>query len=183
MIYLEVIKSIVEKLKIKELFGILFIACLFITFIPAQTAKVMGLEQFRSKYQLYLTIVIVFIGSYYLYHVIKFLTAFILAEFNNNKRIAIKYMKEKITTDEMELIIETFYDRESNRFKSTGVIAIQDGRIKPLESHKIIYIASAVGNIFGFSYNLYPAIYDFLNENLMNGKIIISKYKNTWNFK
>ena len=46
---LGIIKSIVEKLKLKELFAIVFIVAMIITFMPADWAQKMKLDSFRSK--------------------------------------------------------------------------------------------------------------------------------------
>lgn len=179
---MSIIRSIIERLKIKELFGITFIACLFMTFLPDSIAKYLSIYEFRNKCQLYLTIVMIFISSYYLYHGCNFIFEIILSRINSKENRAMKYLKKHITPDEMGLIFEVFYDESINRFKSSGVISLQDGRIVPLEQQGIIYKASAVGNFYQFPCNLQPYVFDFLNRSLSEGNIQFDRSMIRWNF-
>jgi hypothetical protein len=61
---MEIIRSIIEKLKVKEVCGIVFIASLFISFMPNELAEKMGLQIIRIKYQSVLSGVIVCIGAF-----------------------------------------------------------------------------------------------------------------------
>ena len=47
---MELIKTIVDKFKIKELFGIVFFTTLLITILPESIIKLMYLEEFKEKY-------------------------------------------------------------------------------------------------------------------------------------
>ena len=47
---MSIIKSIVEKLKLKEIFAIVFIATLVITFVPNEWAQKMKIDTFRNTY-------------------------------------------------------------------------------------------------------------------------------------
>ena len=46
-----IIKAIIEKLKIKEMFGIIFMAALFITVLPTNLAQTLKIDEFRNTYQ------------------------------------------------------------------------------------------------------------------------------------
>lgn len=168
------IKVIIDKLKIKELFAIIFIASLIITFIPTNWAVRIKIESIRDTYQTYITLCIIIIGAYYLFCLVGHIKNFVLGKIFNAKRVAIDYMKKTMSPEEMELLIESFYDRNNNRFGSTGKIEFSDGRKAPLEIKYIIYRASQIGYADIFSYNLQPYALDFLNKNLKSGRIEIS---------
>lgn len=180
---MEFIKVIIEKLKIKELFAIIFIAALIITFIPTYWANRIKIESLRDKYQTYITLCIIIIGAYYLFCVVGYVKDLLLGKIFNRKKTAIKYMKKTMSPDEMELIIEAFYDRNNNRFASTGKIDYSDGRKAPLEMKYIIYRASQIGYGYEFSYNLQPYALNFLNKNLKTGRIEISSNSFEFNLK
>ena len=169
-----IIKSIVEKLKLKELFAIVFIAALIITFVPNEWAQKMKIDSFRSTYQAYISLCMIAIGAYYILGLAVWIKNFIWSKFHNEKKIALDYMKKYISPDEMCLLIETFYDDKNKRFCSSGKIDYSDGRKAPLESKHIIYLASQMGDMFeGFSYNLQPYALEFLNKNLSEENIQI----------
>lgn len=90
----EAIGKIIEKLKIKEIIGILFIACLIITFIPDSLAIKLDILKFRITYQAYLTLAIICTGSYYILFALKEIFTFVLSKMINYKKIAINYMKK-----------------------------------------------------------------------------------------
>lgn len=170
-----IIKSIVEKLKLKELFAIVFIAALIITLIPNEWARKMKIDTFRDTYQTYISLSMIAIGAYYLLCVVVWIRNYIWRKFHNGKKMALDYMKKYMSPDEMLLLVDTFYDNNNKRFCSSGKIDYSDGRKAPLESKHIIYLASRMGNILeGFSYNLQPYALEFLNKNLSEGNIQIT---------
>lgn len=177
-----IIKSIVEKLKLKELFAIVFIVAMIITFMPADWAQKMKLDSFRSTYQTYISLCMIAIGAYYILCVVSWIKQYIWRKFHNVKKIALNYMKNNMSPDEMGLLIDTFYDFQNGRFASSGKIDYSDGRKAPLESKHIIYLASRMGSMIeGFSYNLQPYALEFLNRNLVEGNIEIAE--NHFRFK
>lgn len=172
---MSIIKSIVEKLKLKELFAIIFIAALIITFVPNEWAQKMKIDTFRNTYQTYISLCIIAIGAYYVLLLLGWIKKSIWAKFHNWKRVGIDYMKKYMSPDEMWLLIETFYNDKNERFGSSGFINCMDGRKAALENKHIIYLASRTGNIIdGFSYNLQPYALEFLNKNLYEGNIVIN---------
>lgn len=172
---MELIKTIVDKFKIKELFGIVFFTTLLITILPESIIKLMYLEEFKEKYQVYISLGVIITSAYYILNLIQFIRKVIVDKLINSRRIAIKYMKKQISIDEMELIIETFYDDKNNIFKSSGYISYSDGRKAALENRKIIYLSASISE-FGanFAYNLQPYAREFLNKNLKDGNIKIN---------
>lgn len=175
---MDLIKSIVEKLKIKEIVGILFCATLIITLLPQEVLIYLKLSEVREKYQMYISLSLIITSAYYMFNILGFVGRFIVKRIINVKRIAIKYMKNEMSADEMELLIEVFYDKHNSIFKSSGYIEYSDGRKAPLESKWIIYRASSMSNTdmyayCAFAYNLQPYAREFLNRNLRNGNIKI----------
>lgn len=167
------IKIIIEKLKLKELFAMLFIAGLIITFLPNNIAVKIKISTFREIYQVYISLALITIGSYYILKIGSFIAYSILNRIFNNKKIAIKYMKNTLTPDEMGLLIEKFYDDNNKRFKSIGYIELSDGRKIALENKHIIYRSSELSYDFSFAYNLQPYALEFLNRNIKEGNINI----------
>ncbi|MBU3103925.1 super-infection exclusion protein B [Clostridium gasigenes] len=172
------IKSIIEKLKLKELIGILFGSALIITILPYDIISYLKLVEVREKYQMYISLCLIITSAYYIFNILGFISGFIIGKVVNEKKVAIKYMKNKMSADEMELLIKTFYDNSNNAFKSSGYMEYSDGRKAALESKWIIYLASNISNsnnygYCSFAYNLQPYAREFLNKNLKNGNIKI----------
>lgn len=65
---MDIIKSILEKLRIKELLGIIFISCIILTVLPEQLLRNLYLLNLRQQYQSYISLCILIIGAYYILH-------------------------------------------------------------------------------------------------------------------
>lgn len=169
-----IIKTIVEKMKIKEICAILFIAGIIITFMPTDYAIKFGIDKFRGKYQMYISIGLIVIVSFYILNLITWLSMFLLSRIANDKRIGMKYLKDVMSADEMGFLIEIFYDKEHNIFRNTGYIEMSDGRGAGLVNRHVIYLSSQISNLTYFSYNLQPWAYKFLNQKLKEGNIIVN---------
>ncbi len=181
---MNIIKSIVERLKIKELFAILFIAALIVTFLPSELAVKMQIDVFRENYQTHISLCLILIGAYYVLEIFQWLRNKIKRSIYNEERVAIKYMKSQMNADEMQLLIEVFYDTTNCRFRGSGCIDLNDGRKAALESRYVIYRAASVSSFYTmFAYNLQPYALEFLNENLNSGNIQISESSFKYNLK
>ena len=181
---MSIIKTIIEKLKLKELFAIVFVAAIVITAMPNDLAQRMKIDTFRNTYQTYISLCIIAIGAYYVLHLLGWIKKHIWAKFHNWKKVGIDYMKKYMSPDEMWLLIETFYNDKNERFGSSGFIDCMDGRKAALESKHIIYLASRTGNIIdGFSYNLQPYALEFLNKNLEEGNIRVENNQLVYELK
>lgn len=172
---MDFLKSIIEKLKLKELFAIIFISALFITFIPSNLANILQINEFRNTYQSFISIAIIIPGAYYIFTTLTYLKNLLMGKFHSRKRKAIKYMKQQMSADEMSLLIEKYYDKKEHSFKMSAMIDITEGRKTPLEFNNIIYSASDMGYLYSYAYNLQPYILKFLNESLRKGNIKISE--------
>ena len=166
--------TILQKLKIKQIVGIIFYIALIITLTPNNIARILGLSIFKNKLQIYVSLSLIASISYYLFELTNFIFGIIMYKINNPKRVAIRYMKKEISEDEMNLIIKRFYNKESNSFVSSGRIDLNDGRKAALEKKYILYRASNIS--YGhtmFAYNLQPYVREFLNKKLKKGKMKI----------
>jgi hypothetical protein len=170
-----IIKAIVEKFKIKELIAILFVAAFIITVLPKEMATKLNIVKFRDNYQTYISLCLIVTGAYYILSIMNFIKSFFFGKIFNWKRTALNYMKRYMSSDEMGLLIETFYDKENNRFKSSGMIEFTDGRKAALESKHVLYRASSMSEWYSFAYNLQPSVREFLNKNLVEGNIQIGR--------
>ncbi len=168
-----IIKAIIEKLKIKEMFGIIFMAALFITVLPTNLAQTLKIDEFRNTYQTYISICIIIIGAYYVLVIIQKILIYLWEKFHNPKKIVLSYMKNTITGDEMGLLVEKYYDPLNKIFRSSAMIEFSDGRKAALESKFILYRASSLGERYSFAYNLQPYALEFLNKNLKADNIEI----------
>lgn len=81
-----IIKAIIEKLKIKEMFGIIFMAALFITVLPTNLAQTLKIDEFRNTYQTYISICIIIIGAYYVLVIIQKILIYLWEKFHNPKK-------------------------------------------------------------------------------------------------
>lgn len=181
---MDILKSIVDKLKLKELLAIVFIASLVLTLLPEKWAVKINVYEFRNSYQTYISIGMIILGSYYLFRIVEWLIRCLKRRIYNEKRIALKYMKDNMSSDEKQLLIEAFYDENNECFHTTGGIEINDGRKAALESRYIIYRASSISSYFTtFAYNLQPHALEYLNTNLKNGNIQIGKQSYKFDLK
>lgn len=178
---MSIVTAIIDKLKIKEIIGILFIASIVITFLPDNVIHQLKLTDFRNEYQTSLTICIIITGSYYLLSLIKFIFSFFVKRMASPKKIALNYMKNGMSLDEKILLVQTFYDFDRKCFRLSGKLNVEDGRWQPLYQNRVIYQGSEIGDfIDGFSFNLQPYALDFLNEQLEKGNIKISENQALW---
>lgn len=169
-----IIKSIIEKFKLKELIAILFVTALIVTLIPKDVAAKLNLLKFRETYQTYISLCLLITGAYFIVTICYRLKELLYGKLYNWKRTAIKYMKNYMSADEMGLLIEKFYDEANSQFRTSGYIEYSDGRKAALESSHVIYRASQMGIRYVFAYNLQPAVRDYLNLNLRQGNIRIT---------
>lgn len=180
---MDFIKIIIDKLKLKELFAMVFIGGLIITFLSNEIAEKIKIYEFRSKYQVYISLCIIIIGAYYIIKIISFILQSTLNRIFSDKKTALKYMKNTISPDEMGLLIEVFYDNKNNIFRTTGYIDFSDGRKAALEYKHIIYRSSTISEGLSFAYNLQPYAAEFLNENLRKNNIQIECNSMRYNLK
>lgn len=93
---LNIIKAIIEKLKVKDLFAIIFVAAIVITVLPEDLANALKIEQFRDMYQQYISLCMIIIGAYYIIEIIKSIRRCIMKKIYTEKRVAINYMRKRM---------------------------------------------------------------------------------------
>jgi|GEM_PF-1275008 len=178
---MELLKVLIDKFKVKELIGITWITVLIITILPNDVLEYLKIITIREKYQMYISLALIISSAYYIIKILSYAGKLLLKIIINEKNIAIKYMKNSMSPDEMALLIQAFYDKNNNTFKSCGYIDFTDGRKTPLVSKYIIYLASNMSStdvlsngLCAFAYNLQPYVREFLNKNLKNKNIRIT---------
>lgn len=171
---MDFIKTILEKLKINEIFGILFISSLAITLMPNKVLIQLDILNFRIAYQQYLSAIIILVGAYYLYNIILKLYHCIRKIIYAPERLITNYLKNSMSEDEFNFLVEKFYNPYEKRFMLTAKIDYSDGRITPLETNMIIYRASNLSSLgMLFDYNLHNYALHLLNEDIQKGIIRI----------
>lgn len=172
-----ILKSIVDKFKAKELFAIVFIAGIIFCIAPKKVMNYLQLYEIRQEYQKYVSIGLLVIGSFYIYRICIWIYELIRRKRYSTERLGIKYMREHMNIDEKRLLVEIFYDMNENRFNASGYIRINDGRKAGLVARNIIYRAANVSYYTSFAYNLQPYALEFLNSQLLLGKIEVHEEK------
>lgn len=166
-----ILRVIIDKFKLRDLISILLMVSFSVTVMPNNWILKLGINDFVNKYRMYISLCLILCSSYFLVILIEKLVSFTCRKLYNYKKIAIKYMKNDMSINEMQLIVQTFYDKNSKKFNSSGYIDMSDGRKAALESKHIIYLASQFSCYDTFAYNLQPYAFKFLNKNLEDGNI------------
>ena len=90
------------------------------------------------------------------------------------ERLITNYLKNSMSEDEFNFLVEKFYNPYEKRFMLTAKIDYSDGRITPLETNMIIYRASNLSSLgMLFDYNLHNYALHLLNEDIQKGIIRI----------
>lgn len=178
---MELLKILIGKFKLKELFAIIWWTSLIIILLPNNIMDYLKILIIREKYQMYISLSFIITSAYYVINILKYVVKFLIKILFNEKKIAIKYMINEMSKDEMTLLFEAFHDKDNNEFKSCGYINFSDGRKTPLESKYIIYLASNMSStdvlnngFYAFAYNLQPYAREFLNKSIKENNIIIT---------
>ena len=100
------------------------------------------------------------------------------------KRIAIKYLKNTISSEEKDFLIAHYYDPEMKEFSNTARVDMTSGNVVSLTSAYIIFTGTRMG--YGptdWSYNLRPNVRKYLNKAICKKKIVVSRDGDeyTWN--
>lgn len=177
----DIIKEVLSKLKLIEFVMIVLITTSLFVFLPEDFLTKLSLLTFKNKYISYISFSFILSIAFFILEVIKLIQKKLRIKMHGIAKIATDYMKKWISKDEIEFLIETFYDDEENKFRSSGKADYTDGRRAALESQNIIYRASNISSGYTtFAYNLQPVILKYLNTNISKGKIVINKNQYKW---
>lgn len=84
---------------------------------------------------------------------------------HSDEQVALRYLKNSLTQDQLNFIDEVFFDKESNRYQQFRSIDKYDERGLELERHKIIEKGNEYNLYEGvYSYNLFSYSLKFLNN-------------------
>jgi len=178
-----IIKEIFSKLKLKELFGITFIFTTLLLFLPNVFLSKLDIIGMRNDYKSKLSLLFLICLSYYFLVLLSYTKMKFEVKYNRKHKLAIKYLKKLISKDEICFLISTFYDTNTQKFRSIGQVDLEDGRKAALENMYIIYRASTISSGFIFPYNIQPYILIYLNHNVENGNIKIKNESYIWSLK
>jgi hypothetical protein len=122
----EIIKEIMSKLKLIEFVIIVLITSSLIIFLPEDFLTKLNLLSFRGKYISYISFSFILSIAFFILEIIKLIQKKIKSRLYGAAKIATDYLKKWISRDEIEFIIETFYNEEENKFRSSGKICLVD---------------------------------------------------------
>lgn len=83
---MSVIKTIIEKMKLKEICAMLFIAGIIITFMPQDYAMKLSIVEFREANQTYISVGLIVIAAFYIFNLITWVSEKIFFKFHNPKK-------------------------------------------------------------------------------------------------
>lgn len=173
---IEILASLVDKLKIKEVITALLIVCLITLFVPESFISTLGLVEWREVHRTEIGGTLLFCGVLCLIWTI----IWIFNKINNGdgaaKRVSRAYLKKLISTDEKDFLIKHFFNRDTNEFDSCGYVDMTSGYLTPLVNAMIIYQATRVGHgVKRWAFNLQPDVRMYLNKAVKKGKIVVSR--------
>lgn len=167
----EIVKPIVNKLRISTVFLFLVMVSLFFIFSPENWLGKLCLLELKEKYNTFISLSLIISMA-------LLLTLYFEKKYQKYKLCIVgkRYIKNKMSSQENRLLVERFYNSTLKEFNLLGEIAYNCGSKKPLEMMHIIYRSSnmsAEGSRDLFEYNLNPYILHFFNKKLKKGKISI----------
>ena len=173
-IAIELIIAAIKKINISGV----FCTALFISFplsiCSEQILESIGIGNIISLYKPYITLICYASIMYFVYRITKNVYVSLNDRVKRHKLILECHNKLRcLSIDEQNLLIESFYDDDNNRFTLTGYLDLGDGRNKSLSDSGIIYLSSQYTHGVYIAYNLYKNAYKYLNECLEKSKLRI----------
>jgi len=138
------------------------VATSILLFSPVEVLRQIGLEVAINEYRLWIGILWLSSVSLLLAHLFAPLLSLALDRWTDRRWIKFgKRYLSSLTAEEKQIL---------NGYIGPGVrtqkLNIQDGNVRALEQEKLIYRASNLGDLYtGFSFNIQPWVWEYLNEN------------------
>ena len=184
---LEVFLKVMDKIHIKEIAFSVLVVCGIILFAPDVFMEKLGLFLWRDKYRSMVGLIFLFCLTCCVIWIFIFLKNQVMQIGHWNwrvKRIAIKYLKNTISSEEKDFLIAHYYDPEMKEFSNTARVDMTSGNVVSLTSAYIIFTGTRMG--YGptdWSYNLRPNVRKYLNKAICKKKIVVSRDGDeyTWN--
>lgn len=165
----DIIKIIVEKIKVKYLFGIVFIS----SFILLLLYYVFNLNLINNIKMLFVMMIVS--TSYFVIFIFEWINK--KYDVYRTKRFVLNALRYTLTKDELYVLVSKFYNHANDCFDIMATLPINDGTANSLIARGIIYRANdiGVGGIM-FDFNLFPYVANYLNKNRVK-KMILNKFK------
>ena len=172
---LKVISTIIEKFKLRELILAVLIVCCAILFVPDDFISILGLERWRDEYRSIIGLILLFCAVCCLIWLLSYLKSRLLSRERLQRKRAVHYLKNVISSQEKEFLIRNFYNDKTNEFDKVAYLDMRDGHIVPLANAYILTIAAEVGAPSCWAYMVQPNIRLYLKKALKRKKIQVTK--------
>ena len=175
---IKLVLEAIRKINLTGFFCVVFFFCISILLIPQNILEITKLEEFVNNNIGNIVLCTLLSCIYLIYRIISVIQKLIKERLirYKAKKVLINYVHKKISLDEQELLVDSFFDKKNNCFNLSGYIEYNDGRKAPLVHNNVIYRASSMAvSYVTMPYNLHPIIYDYLNKCLKTDKLKINK--------
>ena len=174
-------KEILSKFQTGVIVFIVFFTSVVLLALPKELAIYLQLNTIIDNYKMYIALAAIIGLAYYVQTTFKHIENK-YHKYNYSKNIK-KFIETKINKEELDLIINYFYDFNSNVFKSNAVLDIREGTVAALINRGILVQSSAISlSYYHFSLILNPLALDHLNLLVHNKSVSITKKGNTFSY-
>ena len=175
--------KIIDRVKIKFVFFLLFILSIILLFFPEVQSEIIGEFEIPTEWKFFLYII--FLIS--LISIVVYIPITVFRKIskvkNNVKRKIVNSLKS-LSDDENKFIVETFYDESERKFRSVGEASLSSGYFLLLsKKHIILQNNHHLFDLDGCMTDvvIQPFVLQYLNSRLKwklikikNGKLIFS---------
>lgn len=177
----DLVGTIIEKLKIKEIVVVLLLSGSVILFAPVRIVNILGLYSWRDEYRSYIGITVLICAALCLIWIaIWFMNIIYALVLAYQRRM---YLKKTISDQEKEYLIINFYDFKRGEFKCTANMDVTSGNTSLLKDACIIERATQLARSFDcWAYCLQPGVRKYMNKAIKKKKITITTNGSGWKY-
>ncbi len=84
---MELLKILIGKFKLKELFAIIWCTSLIMILLPNNIMDYLKILTIREKYQMYISLSFIITSAYYVINILKYVVKFLIEIIFNKKRL------------------------------------------------------------------------------------------------
>lgn len=84
---MELLKILIDKFKLKELFAIIWCTSLIMILLPNNIMDYLKILTIREKYQMYISLSFIITSAYYVINILKYVVKFLIEIIFNKKRL------------------------------------------------------------------------------------------------
>lgn len=181
---LEIFLKVMDKIHIKEIAFSVLVVCGIILFAPDIFMERLGLFLWRNQYRSMVGLIFLFCLTCCIIWIFIFLKNQIIQIGSGNwhvKRISRNYLKNTISSEEKDFLMQHYYDPERNEFLNTARVDMTSGNVVTLANAYIIATGTRIGRgPTNWSYNLQPNVRKYLNKAIRKKKIVVGREGYTW---